>query len=78
MDTNLTQVTQAIIESLQTAKAMDSFIDSTDSHPTSREGTPASCTFTMTKDIDHSGSHQPLGQIVYTCTVTAEYRSFDE
>jgi len=95
MDTKLAQVTQAVIDSLQTAKAMDSFIDSTDAHPTTgvgipnaAPGTPTACEFTMRKDIDkqvpgrfgqrHPSCSQPVGHIVYTVTIKAEYVPYDD
>ncbi len=92
MDTKLALVAQAMIDALQTGKGMDPFIDSTDAHPTTgvgipgaAPGSPTAVEFTMTKDIDRQvpgrrgpGSHQPVGRIVYTVTVKAEYVPFDD
>jgi hypothetical protein len=84
MDTKLAQVTQAVIDSLQTAKIMDDLIDSTDAQPTTGvgvpnagPGTPTACEFTMRKDVDGTG-RRPVGHIVYTITIKAEYVPFDE
>lgn len=85
MDTNLTQVAQAVIESIEHADEMSRFIDSGDTKPTIDPLSPSVATFTMMKWVDapaHPSSDpshtQPLGQLVYTVRVTAEWLPFDD
>lgn len=78
MDTKVAQVAQAMIDSLQNAKEMDTSIDSTDRSP--REVSGDAQAFTMTKDIVRGPGlrARTIGRIVYTVTVTATYMSQDD
>ena len=75
MDTNTGKVAQQMVEALM---ASDVTLD-VDGAGDAEEMSPGVYQFTMNKWHDAKGTQAPpLGQVIYTVTVTAEYKKFDE
>ena len=78
MDTNTGKVAQQMVEALM---ASDVTLD-VDGAGDAEEMSPGVYQFTMNKWHDRQasgdGGFEPLGQVIYTVTVTAAYKKFDE